>query len=123
MRLFMFRSAHSSLTNRYPRNGAVKCGENSSWWDKETVESQDGYRFSDSGNFIEWFSRSAFGGTNYSNTPVGAVSYVEEPGLSGVNEPSAYFALWARGKYFAICAWNFRRTPFFQAVGDPLITR
>jgi hypothetical protein len=27
------------------------------------------------------------------------------------------------GKNFAIAAWNSRRTAYFQAVGDPLLTR
>jgi len=73
-------------------------------------------------NFIQWFSSNAFGGTNYSNTPIGAVTHVEEPGLPDVENSSVYFGLWETGKNFAICAWNSRQTPYFQAVGDPFIT-
>ena len=29
----------------------------------------------------------------------------------------------ATGRSFSICAWNSRRTPYFQAVGDPWIVR
>lgn len=75
------------------------------------------------GTFIKWLSSNAFGGTSYSNTPVGAVTHVDEPGLGFVNDASIYFRLWAGGKYFAISAWNSRRTDKFQAVGDPFITK
>jgi hypothetical protein len=37
--------------------------------------------------------------------------------------PYPYLGLWATGKNFAICAWNARITPYFQAVGDPFVTR
>src|SRR5271169_2619294 len=92
---------------------------NSSWWIIETIESFNGQRvpYSLQGNFIQWFSSIAFGGTNYSNTPVGAVTHTEEPGSPEACENSAiYFGLWAAGKNFAICAWNSRQTPYFQAV-------
>jgi hypothetical protein len=74
------------------------------------------------GNFVRWFSANAFGGINYSNTPVGAVCQVEEPLLTGVNS-SAYLLDWERGFIFAEAAWDSSRTPFFMAVGDPLVTR
>ena len=41
MGLFMFRRAHSTLTNEYPKNGAVKWGGSSSWW---AIETRLGYR-------------------------------------------------------------------------------
>ena len=93
------------------------------WWIVETVESFNGQRASSSGTFIKWFSSNAFGGTSYSNTPVGAVSYVDEPTAGGVNTAARYFGLWASGKNFGITAWNSRVTPYFQAVGDPLTRR
>ena len=62
-------------------------------------------------------------GTNYSNTPVGAVTYTDEPDLPGVNSPSIYFGLWESGKSFAICSWASRNTPRFQAAGDPFIIK
>ncbi len=122
----MFRSAHSSLTNEYPRNGAVMWNRSSGWWIIETIESFNGLRHnSDSlqGFFLQWCSLGAFGGTNnYSKTPVGAVTHVYEP-YGGVNVPATYFGLWEARKNFGICSWSSRRTPFFQAVGDPLVTK
>ena len=92
----------------------------SSWYLISTVESFNGQRDQGGqGNFIKWFSSVAFGGTNYSCTPVGAVTHVDEPGLGGVEYTQIYFGLWAAGKNFAICAWNSRKTQYFQAVGDP----
>ena len=96
----------------------------SSWWIIETLESFNGQRAeTGQGSFIKWFSSSAFGGTNYSNTPVGAVTHVEEPNLGGVNNVSTYFSLWARGRKFGASAWTSRNAEEFQAVGDPLVTR
>ena len=96
----------------------------SSWWIIETIEPFNGQRTDPrQGTFIKWFSPSAFGGTNYSNTPVGAVTHVEEPGLGGINSVSTYFSLWAGGRKFGASAWRSRETRQFQAIGDPLITR
>ncbi len=116
--------AHSALGGTYPIDGTVKWTGNSGWWIIETVESFNGMRGGcGQGNFIQWFSSNAFGGTNYSNTPIGAVSHTEEPGLLYVENSSIYFGLWAGGKNFAICAWNSRITLFFQAVGDPFVVK
>jgi hypothetical protein len=114
---------HGGLGGNYPLDGSVVWKGNSSWWLIETIESFNGIRNSGQGNFVEWFASNAFGGTNYSNTPIGAVSHVEEPFLSGVENAPIYFGLWASGKNFAICAWNSRQTPYFQAVGDPWVTK
>ncbi|MEO5803322.1 MAG: hypothetical protein ABIR24_07305 [Verrucomicrobiota bacterium] len=90
----------------------------------QTIESYNGIReIGGQGNFIRWFSSNAFGGTNYSNTPVGAVTHVEEPQLPGVNDASLYFSLWQSRKNFAIAAWQSRNTVAFQAVGDPFVTK
>ncbi len=117
--------SHSSLGNEYPRVGPirVKWTGNSSWWIIETIESYNGIRHPGQGNFTQWFSQDAFGGTNYSNTPVGAVTHTDEPGLDGVNDSHLLFGLWAQGKSFAISGWNSRVTPRFQAVGDPFTTK
>jgi len=120
---YMCWGAHSSLGNEYPVNDAVKWSGNSSWWVIETIESFNGWRDTGQGNFTQWFSSGAFGGTNYSNTPIGAVSHTDEPFLPGVNNASLYFGMWARNKSFAACAWNSRITQKFQAVGDPFINR
>jgi len=119
---------HSSLGNHYPTNGSVVWPQTSGWWILETLESFNGWHGQEHGNLTQWFSQSAFGGTNYENTPIGAVSNTDEPLLVGVNNPSLYFGLWASGKNFAICAWNSRNIgPYipnhFQAVGDPFIKR
>ena len=123
---YMSWGFHSSLGEFYATNGNVTWGVGSAWYIIETVESFNGQRIHTpySGNkFIWWFATNAFGGSNYSNTPVGAVSHVDEPYLAHVNDSAKYFGLWASRKNFAICAWNSRSTPFFQAVGDPLVRR
>ena len=115
---------HSALGGDYAINGTVTWTGNSSWWIIETVESFNGLRGNPGqGTFLKWSSANAFGGTNYSNTPIGMVSHVEEPFLYGIEDSSVYFGLWAAGKNFAICAWNSSRTPYFQAVGDPFVTK
>jgi hypothetical protein len=116
--------AHSALENEYPRDPRlVSWSGNSSWWIIETEESFKGQRSTGQGNFTQWFSDIAFGGTNYECTPVGAVSHTDEPGKGYQNDLSVYLPLWAQGKSFAICAWNSRRTDRFQAVGDPFVRR
>ena len=114
--------AHSSLGENY--QSSVQWTGSSRWWIIETVESFNGQRC-ETGlcNFIRWYSSNVFGGINYSNTPVGAVSYVEEPGLDGINDAAKYFGLWAQNKNFAICAWNSRNIPYFQVIGDPFTKR
>jgi hypothetical protein len=115
-------------TNRndgnFPLDGSVQWSGDSRWWIIRTVESYNGRRDTGSGqsNFEKWFSSNAFGGTNYSNTPIGGVSYTEEPTTAGTDN-SIYFGLWSSGKNFGICAWKSRNTPYFQAVGDPFVTR
>ncbi len=118
--------AHSSLSANYATNGEVILGGESTWWIIETIESYNGQRdnpYTGQSNFLHWFSPNAFGGANYSNTPVGAVSHVEEPVLPNVNDSSLYFGLWAQERCFAICAWRSRNTPFTQAVGDPFVRK
>jgi hypothetical protein len=88
----------------------------------ETVELYDGQPRAGQSDYWMWFSSTAFGGTNYSNTPVGAVTHVDEPN-AGWNDAYRYFGLWEAGKHFGICAWNSQRTRFFQAVGDPFVTK
>jgi alpha-tubulin suppressor-like RCC1 family protein len=117
--------AHSSLGSDYATNGTILWSGASRWWIIQTIESFNGQRAQNDlqGNFIRWLASNAFGGTNYSSTPVGAVGNVEEPGRIDANNPYTYFGLWAAGKNLAICSWNSRNTALFQAVGDPLVTR
>ena len=117
--------AHSSLGVGYAATGLVRVqwSGNSSWWIIRTEESHNGDRISDQGNFLDWFSSNAFGGTSYSNTPVGAVSYVWEP-TAYATDNAIYFGLWAGGKNLAICAWNSTGSSLYiQTVGDPFVTR
>jgi len=96
----------------------------SKWYLIQTIESFNGQRFrTDYGTFVEWYSANAFGGTNFSGTPVGAVSNTDEPGdgIGSWNDPAVLFGLWEAGKNFGACAWISRRTGHYQAVGDPLI--
>ena len=121
---YMCWGEHSALGETYAINTNVVWTGHSSWWIIETVESFNGMRGGcNQGNFFQWFSSNAFGGTNYSNTPIGAVSHTEEPQLFGVENSATYFGLWAAGKNFAICAWASRNTHFFQAIGDPFLTK
>ena len=125
---YMCWGGHSSLGGDYPRDGTLVWGTNCAWWIIETLESSNGDRrgVGVAGTFQQWFSDEGFGAqtyTHYENTPVGAVTHTDEPLLTGMEDASVYFGLWASGKTFAICAWKSRRTPFFQAVGDPFVRR
>ena len=125
--------AHSALGNEYPYRGPpssdnplpVAWGGASGWWLIDTIESYNGMPGAGQGNYWEWFSTNAFGSTNYDRTPVGAITHTDEPNQfqNLQNLPYPYLGFWAAGKNFAICAWNTRQTPHFQAVGDPFVTR
>ena len=126
---YMSWGEHSLLTGQYatttnPTNRVWWQG-NSSWYLIETIESFNGQPGAGQGDFFQWFSAGAFGGTNYANTPIGVVTHVDEPGFQYVNNASLYFGLWASGKNFGVCGWVSRRTRTdrFQAVGDPFVTR
>jgi hypothetical protein len=120
--------AHSALYNQYAlgytTDGSVLVNWHgwSGWWLIDTIESFNGQPGGGQGDYWMWFSTNAFGSTNYENTPVGAITHTDEP-HDLLNLPYPYLGLWATGKNFAICAWNTRRTPYFQAVGDPFVTR
>lgn len=114
--------AHSALGANFPLDGDVQWNGNSSWWIISTIESFNGQQHqNDQSSFISWFSANAFGGTNYSNVPVGAVTHADEPGFIDIENESLYFGFWASGKVFAIGAWNSRRTIYIQAIGDPFV--
>ena len=123
---------HSWLGNFYVTNSppTVQWTGNSPWYIVATAESYNGQRVFDPpyyvGNKFIWlFTSGAFGGTNYSNTPVGTISYTDEPALDqgGVANFGIFYGLWAQEKTFASCAWVSRATIHFQAVGDPFVTR
>jgi alpha-tubulin suppressor-like RCC1 family protein len=123
-------------------DGTVRFFGQSGWYVMTTVDSFDGERDTDSSqhdyvqaNFLSWFSTNSFGGTNYSNTPVGAVTTVDEPSVQGKPNPATYYGGWAAGKSFAISAWaansawagynpdGINGGPQFQAVGDPFVRK
>ncbi len=117
---------HANISPRQIVDGTYKWSGDSGWWLINTIESLNGMLYTDldSGHSSPsvWYSSTAYGGTNYSNTPVGAVTTVDEPGSPGAkNDSSIYFSLWAGGKNFGVCAWNSKTSDKFQAVGDPLI--
>lgn len=108
----------------YAVNGTVKLSGKSGWWLAQSVESFNGLWMAagHQGNFIKWFSANAYGGTNYSNTPVAAVTHTIEPTTGGINKPYLYVC-WDSGLPFGYCAWKSANTPGHQAVGDPWVTR
>jgi len=109
------------FTNTYAVDGEVIwSGSSNKWWIIETFESFNGQRACSQGCVERWFASNAWGGANYMNTPVGAVSNVEEPFGTGLNGPT-YMSLWEQGFLFSECAWASEQTPCFQAIGDPLV--
>jgi len=119
---FFFWGVYSGRERTYAIDGNIRFSGNSNRYLIQTVESFNGRRNSFQGNFTDWFSSNAFGGTNYSNTPVGAVAHVEEPLIAAINS-TYYFRCWEEGQPFAECAWASKQTPYFMAVGDPLVTK
>jgi hypothetical protein len=113
------------FTTNHAIDGSIRFFGQSRWYIIETMESYNGQRQQvvPQGSFLKWYASNAFGGTNYSNTPVAAVSHVEEPNLSEVNDAAVYFGLWFGNRTFATAAWQSRRTIYLQAVGDPLVTK
>jgi alpha-tubulin suppressor-like RCC1 family protein len=120
------------FTSSYPTNLQIVFSGASEWYLIQTDESYNGLRVSDQGNFLGWYASNAFGGSNYSCTPIGAVCHVEEPGTVE-NSSYVYFGLWAQGNSFASCAWNSYfayqavnegyGTRYLQVVGDPFVTK
>ena len=125
---------HCDTNGGYATNNTIQFTGQSGWYIMQTVESFNGqisacYDSCDGpicqGTFISWYAADAFGGTNYSNTPVGAVSNVEEPKLLGNNDSGLYFEDWAAGRIFAYSGWNSFTlqnqswSHFLQVVGDP----
>jgi hypothetical protein len=114
-------------------DGRVSFFGNSGWFIMTTEDSYDGQRDEapefPQADFLTWFASDSFGGTNYSNTPVGAVTTVDEPGPAGKVGPDAYYGSWAAGKTFGISAWAGQAEGFgapgirFQAVGDPFVRK
>jgi hypothetical protein len=126
---------NGGLPADYAISNVVSFSASSTWYIIATVESFNGQRVTGQGNFLEWFSTGAFGSTNYTNTPVGAISHVDEPHEYADNTYN-YFGLWSAGKSFAVCAWAGQIGTYsengysagysdfwFQATGDPFVNR
>jgi hypothetical protein len=103
-------------------NNYVSFFGHSGWFIMATVDSYSGVRDTFQAGFLSWFTTNSFAGTNYSNTPVGGVTYVDEPTVGGEVDKAAYFGDWAAGKSFAICAWA-TQVMKLQVVGDPFVKK
>jgi hypothetical protein len=121
------------LPATYAIDGTISFFGSSTWYLIATGESYNGQRVpaEPQGNFLNWYSFGAFGATNYLNTPVGAISHVDEPHAYADNSYN-YFGLWASGKSFAISAWGGQVGTYplqgesdywFQATGDPFVNK
>lgn len=107
----------------YATNGTIKWNNSpNQWYSMLTVDSLNGQRAYNQGNFITWFSSGAFGGSGYNNCPVAAVGNVEEPYLF-TSCISGFFNLWQSEYPFIECAWQSRITDKFAVFGDPFIIK
>ena len=108
----------------YAIDGTVRFGTNSQWYVITTIESFNGHRTDQYfGTYVKWTQANAFGGTNYSNTPVAMLVNSSEPGSpGGVNGVPDLFALWESGRPFGNCAW-IRPNLVALAIGDPFVSR
>jgi alpha-tubulin suppressor-like RCC1 family protein len=122
---------NGGLTNTYATDGTISFSGSKQWYLIATAESFNGQRITGQGNFLDWCSGNAFGGTSYSNTPIAAISHVDEPDAYADNAYN-YFGFWASGKCFAIAAWVGQVGTYpaqgvsdfwFQAVGDPFVRK
>jgi hypothetical protein len=108
-------------------DGKVRFYGQSGWYIMSTIDSTSGQRNSFQDGFLSWFTTNSFGGTNYSNTPVGGITYVDEPNGNQFFNRSGYYGNWAAGKTFAIAATavkaQFWPVIEFQAIGDPFVRK
>ncbi len=92
-----------------------------------SVDSYNGARNTGQSSFLTWWASNSFGGANYSNTPLGAVTHVAEP-ETGVENTYTYYGTWAVGKPFVFNAWYalYSNQGGYQecaVVGDPFVTK
>jgi hypothetical protein len=110
-------------------DGTVRFFGQSGWYIMNTIDSYNGDRATTQADFLSWFATNSFGGMNYSNTPVGAVTTVDEPTIDGKVDPVIFYGDWAAGKSFAISAWDAQMQGngvpglYFQAIGDPFVRK
>ncbi len=95
--------------SNYVINASITFSGSSDWFLMTTTESFNGPRIpaEPESSFLNLYASDAFGGMSYSNTPVGAAAYVDEPSLvpNGHVNSAVYYGDWAAGKSFAISAW------------------
>jgi hypothetical protein len=87
-----------------PIDGVKFTGSNCGWWIGTSVESYNGIYGDTMGDPTKVFAATAFGGTNYRNTPICWVGSTAEPWLQGV-ENANYFDRWAKGWSTLEAAW------------------
>ena len=117
-------------------NGVIQFYGQSTWYVISTTDSYNGLLTngynSAQWRYVTWFCSNSFGSpNNYTNTPVGAVVHVQEPGgnpASSTENRSVYFGDWAAGWTFGISAWNSFLDNYLPAdrcaaVGDPFVSR
>ena len=92
----------------------------SNWWLLTSCESFNGVPTTYQGNYWQWFQATSFGGTDYSNTPIGCVCYTAEPYVEGLAN-YIFFQRWAQGYNVAECGWASEATWNKIVVGDPLV--
>ena len=110
--------------NNWPLNADIIFSGKSNWWLGMSVESYSGVYGQSHGDPEDLFAATAFGGTAYSNTPIGFVCHTAEPTMSGIN--TLYYAeRWAMGWNAAECAWvSIDGThPHLLYVGYPFVMR
>ena len=114
---------HGFVGGEYAIDGRYKFIGKSDAYIIKTVESFNGNVDwgPQQGNYGHWFSEKAFGGTNYSNTPLAALVHVEEPYFAGA-WPAISFLCWEKGEIIADCANQTMVTSSSAVIGDPLVS-
>lgn len=120
---FSFGGHSLNLPYGFATSGYVQFYGQSSWYVMTSYESYSGHLHDSSfSTYGDWYQSNAFGGTNYQNTPAGAVANCVECSCS--QGPTPYFPLWASGKNLAICSWASLVTSGADgplAIGDPFL--
>lgn len=109
-----------TYSGSWPFNGNLTMTGNANWYIVSAIESFNGQLAGGHGDYAKWWNDAALGGAGGSRTPVGMVGHTEEPLASGV-EAESYTRNWFKSLNFVECAWSARSTPYFIAVGDPLV--
>lgn len=111
-----------SLPIGFATNGFLQFSGQSSWHVMTCHESFSGHLFdAEHSSYGHWFSKNAFGGTNYENTPAGAIGNCNECGCAPGTDVLIY---WANGRMWSVAAWlSFGLQSGPIAIGDPFIVQ